>query len=101
MLEIDILAVVPGLLEGPFSHSILSRAAEKNLLRNICPSLPGAIPGYFAMQKGHFQDGKKRVEKQEKEHVPVRTGRVVSGLSGRNCSREGHHDRADCRGGVT
>lgn len=33
MLEIDILAVVPGLLEGPFSHSILSRAAEKNLLR--------------------------------------------------------------------
>ena len=33
MLEIDILVVVPGLLEGPFSHSILSRAAEKNLLR--------------------------------------------------------------------
>jgi len=33
MLEIDIIAVVPGLLEGPFSHSILSRAAEKNLLQ--------------------------------------------------------------------
>ncbi len=33
MLEIDILAVVPGLLEGPFSHSILSRASEKNLLK--------------------------------------------------------------------
>src|SRR5688572_15918139 len=33
MLEIDILAVVPGLLEGPFSHSILSRASEKKLLR--------------------------------------------------------------------
>ena len=33
MLEIDILAVVPGLLEGPFSHSIIARAAEKNLLR--------------------------------------------------------------------
>jgi|SRR5688572_29122060 len=33
MLEIDILAVVPGLLEGPFSHSIMSRAAEKNLLK--------------------------------------------------------------------
>lgn len=32
MLEIDILAVVPGLLEGPFSHSILARAAERNLL---------------------------------------------------------------------
>lgn len=33
MLEIDILAVVPGLLEGPFSHSILHRAVEKGLLR--------------------------------------------------------------------
>src|SRR5687768_8226252 len=33
MLEIDILAVVPGLLEGPFSHSMLARAAERNLLR--------------------------------------------------------------------
>ena len=33
MLEIDIIAVVPGLLEGPFSHSILSRASEKNLLK--------------------------------------------------------------------
>ena len=32
MLEIDILAVVPGLLEGPFSHSILARAVEKKLL---------------------------------------------------------------------
>lgn len=33
MLEIDILAVIPGLLEGPFSHSILQRAAAKNLLK--------------------------------------------------------------------
>ena len=33
MLEIDILAVVPELLEGPFSHSILHRAAEKGLLK--------------------------------------------------------------------
>lgn len=33
MLEIDILAVVPGLLEGPFSHSILHRAEEKKLLK--------------------------------------------------------------------
>jgi tRNA (guanine37-N1)-methyltransferase len=33
MLEIDIIVVVPGLLEGPFSHSILQRAAEKNLLK--------------------------------------------------------------------
>lgn len=32
MLEIDILVVVPGLLDGPFSHSILARAAEKKLL---------------------------------------------------------------------
>ena len=33
MLAIDFLAVVPGLLEGPFSHSIMSRAADKNLLK--------------------------------------------------------------------
>jgi tRNA (guanine37-N1)-methyltransferase len=33
MLEIDILAVIPGLLEGPFSHSILHRAAEKKLFK--------------------------------------------------------------------
>lgn len=33
MLEIDILAVVPELLEGPFSHSILARAEERGLLR--------------------------------------------------------------------
>ena len=33
MLEIDVLAVIPGLLEGPFSHSILARAEEKNLLK--------------------------------------------------------------------
>ena len=33
MLEIDVLAVVPGLLAGPFSHSIMSRASEKGLLR--------------------------------------------------------------------
>jgi len=33
MLEIDVLAVVPGLLEGPFSHSILHRAEEKKLLK--------------------------------------------------------------------
>ncbi len=33
MLEIDILAVVPELLEGPFSHSILHRAEEKGLLK--------------------------------------------------------------------
>ena len=32
MLEIDILAVVPGLLEGPFSHSMMARAVERKLL---------------------------------------------------------------------
>lgn len=33
MLHIDILTVVPELLEGPFNHSILKRAQEKGLLR--------------------------------------------------------------------
>ena len=32
MLHIDIITVVPELLEGPFSHSILKRAQEKGLL---------------------------------------------------------------------
>ncbi len=31
-MKIDILTVVPGLLESPFSHSILKRAKERNLL---------------------------------------------------------------------
>ena len=31
-MTIDILCAVPGLLEGPFSHSILQRAAQKGLL---------------------------------------------------------------------
>jgi tRNA (guanine37-N1)-methyltransferase len=30
-MHIDIITVVPGLLEGPFSHSILKRAEEKSL----------------------------------------------------------------------
>lgn len=33
MLEIDILAVVPGLLDSPFAHSILKRADERGLLK--------------------------------------------------------------------
>jgi len=31
MMKIDILSVVPALLDGPFSHSILKRAKEKGL----------------------------------------------------------------------
>ena len=30
-MRIDILTVLPQLLEGPFSHSILKRAADKGL----------------------------------------------------------------------
>ncbi|MCH7402492.1 tRNA (guanosine(37)-N1)-methyltransferase TrmD [Belliella kenyensis] len=32
-MRIDIISVVPGLLEGPFSHSILKRAEEKGLAK--------------------------------------------------------------------
>ncbi|MCH7410164.1 tRNA (guanosine(37)-N1)-methyltransferase TrmD [Belliella sp. DSM 111904] len=32
-MRIDIITVVPGLLEGPFSHSILKRAEEKGLAK--------------------------------------------------------------------
>lgn len=31
-MKIDIITVVPGLLEGPFSHSIMKRARDKGLL---------------------------------------------------------------------
>jgi len=30
-MHIDLITVVPGLLEGPFSHSILKRAEEKGI----------------------------------------------------------------------
>lgn len=32
-MNIDIITVVPGLLEGPFSHSILQRAEDKGLVK--------------------------------------------------------------------
>ncbi|WP_297336539.1 tRNA (guanosine(37)-N1)-methyltransferase TrmD [Algoriphagus sp.] len=32
-MHIDIISVVPGLLEGPFSHSILKRAEDKGIAR--------------------------------------------------------------------
>ncbi len=32
-MKIDIISVVPALLEGPFQHSILKRAKEKDLLQ--------------------------------------------------------------------
>ena len=32
MMNIDIITVVPDLLNGPFSHSIMKRAQEKGLL---------------------------------------------------------------------
>jgi tRNA (guanine37-N1)-methyltransferase len=32
-VQIDIITVVPGLLEGPFSHSIMKRAADKGILK--------------------------------------------------------------------
>jgi tRNA (guanine37-N1)-methyltransferase len=32
-MKIDIISVVPGLLESPFAHSIMKRAADKGLLR--------------------------------------------------------------------
>lgn len=52
-MHIDILTVLPGLLEGPFSHSILKRAAEKNLLtielhnlRDFTPYKHGQVDDY-------------------------------------------------------
>ena len=38
-MKIDIITVVPGLLESPFNHSILKRAKEKGLLEVPCINL--------------------------------------------------------------
>lgn len=38
-MRFDIITVVPELLESPFSHSILKRAREKNLLEVYCHNL--------------------------------------------------------------
>ncbi|HUX83654.1 MAG TPA: tRNA (guanosine(37)-N1)-methyltransferase TrmD [Chitinophagaceae bacterium] len=52
-LTIDILTVLPELLEGPFSHSILKRARERGLaeirihqLRDYTPSKQGQLDDY-------------------------------------------------------
>ena len=39
MLHIDIITVVPELLDSPFSHSIMKRAQEKGLLTVVCHNL--------------------------------------------------------------
>ncbi|MEP6674255.1 MAG: tRNA (guanosine(37)-N1)-methyltransferase TrmD [Ferruginibacter sp.] len=38
-MQIDIISVVPGLLESPFAHSIMKRAADKGLLTVNCINL--------------------------------------------------------------
>jgi len=52
-MRIDILTALPGLLEGPFEHSILKRARERNLLsihlhdlRDFTPYKHGQIDDY-------------------------------------------------------
>ncbi|HNQ12952.1 MAG TPA: tRNA (guanosine(37)-N1)-methyltransferase TrmD [Bacteroidia bacterium] len=53
MLHIDILTIHPGLMEGPFSHSIVKRAVEKKLvqiqlidLRDFCTDKHRTIDDY-------------------------------------------------------
>ena len=38
-MKIDIISVVPGLLESPFAHSIMKRAKDKGLLEVNCINL--------------------------------------------------------------
>jgi tRNA (guanine37-N1)-methyltransferase len=52
-MQIDIISVLPELLEGPFRHSILKRASEKGLLtirlhnlRNFTPYKHGQVDDY-------------------------------------------------------
>lgn len=74
MLEIDILAVVPGLLEGPFSHSILSRAAEKELLKvRVIDLRPFGIGSYKQIDDYAFGGGAGMVLMAEPLSQAIRT----------------------------
>ena len=50
-MRIDIISVIPGLLEGPFSHSILKRAADKGLFEVVVHDLKK-----FGLGKNHQID---------------------------------------------
>jgi tRNA (guanine37-N1)-methyltransferase len=56
MLTIDIISVVPSLLESPFAHSILKRAQEKNLLQVTVHNLRDYTP-YKHGQVDEYQFG--------------------------------------------
>jgi tRNA (guanine37-N1)-methyltransferase len=56
MLNIDIISVVPSLLESPFAHSILKRAQEKNLLQVTVHNLRDHTP-YKHGQVDEYQFG--------------------------------------------
>jgi tRNA (guanine37-N1)-methyltransferase len=56
MLQIDIISVVPSLLDSPFSHSILKRAQEKNLLQVTVHNLRDYTP-YKHGQVDEYQFG--------------------------------------------
>lgn len=46
-MRIDIISVIPELLEGPFAHSIMKRAAEKGLLEVVVHDLKKYGAGKF------------------------------------------------------
>jgi len=50
-MRIDVISVIPGLLEGPFSHSILKRAADKGLFEVVVHDLK-----HFGLGKNHQID---------------------------------------------
>lgn len=51
-MQIDIISVVPGLLESPFAHSIMKRAADKGLLTVNCINLRS----YAINERGQVDD---------------------------------------------
>lgn len=55
-MQVDIITVLPGLLEGPFSHSILKRAGEKGLLQVNLINLRDYTP-YPRAQVDDYQFG--------------------------------------------
>jgi tRNA (guanine37-N1)-methyltransferase len=55
-MKIDILSVVPGLLESPFAHSIMKRARDKGLLEVNCINLRDYTT-YSRLQVDDYQFG--------------------------------------------
>src|SRR6201992_1747029 len=75
-MKIDILTVLPELLESPFAHSILKRAKEKNLLEvNVHNLRQWAVNEYGQVDDYQYGGGAGMVI------MPGPRARAITGLS--------------------